>query len=289
MNYQKKSRVMNKNLQSFVKSQQPNSTESTIRQASKTKSKDTKVWIVVEGDDDADLYGKMYDNYFVQVLPSADKRGNKSCENVETIVANILADSIIKIIGIRDKDYTPFTGHTPPQNIYLTDRRDIEMQIMEVKIKQIIPHITPQSLADVFSFAKQVGYYRIFNAQESLGFRFDCIDANNYWDFSQKRLKIGWCASLESFFFSCIMQRHNIVRLKQKYDSLINRLNSGQPSKYDLCQGHEVVNLLKRTSTNHCLDQLEKDLFKWYNKADYVKTTLAQSIKKWACINACRM
>lgn len=279
---------MSGSLQNTFNNSQPASTEATIRLASKTKSKDTIVWIVAEGDDDADLYGKMYDKYFVHVLPSADKNGKKSCKNVEVIVSNILADSKIKIIGIRDKDYTGFTGYTPPQNIYLTDRRDIEMQITEVKFCQISPNITPESLNDVFLFARQVGFYRIFNDKESLGFRFGNIVACDYWDFGQKRLKPGWNTNLESFFFNNIPQVQNISVLKSKYSVLESQIKSKKYSDYDLCQGHEVVNLLKRIGSS-ALSQLEKDLFKWYGRADYTKSNLAKNIASWARMNSYSM
>lgn len=276
-------------LQDCVKKNQPASTEATIRQASKVQSKDTKVWIVAEGDDDADLYGKMYDKYFVRVLPSADKNGNKSCRNVETIVSNILENSTIKIIGIRDKDYTPFTGYTLPPNIFLTDRRDIEMQIIEVKQQsKIEPYIDQNTLKDVFRYAKQVGYYRIFNDRENLGFNFNNIDARNYWNFNQNRLNAGWSTNLENFFFNNIPQTPNVSALKSKYNLLEIHLNQGKHSNYDLCQGHEVVNLLKRSGTNN-LQKLEDDLFNWYGKADYTKTKLATNIASWAQANSCRM
>lgn len=279
---------MSKSVQNIINNSQPASTEATIRQASKTKNKDTKVWIVAEGDDDAALYGKMYDKYFVQVLPSTNEKGKKSCRNVETIVSNILADSTIKIIGIRDKDYTPFTGYTQPPNIFLTDRRDIEMQILEVKLNHITPCINSDTLAEVFHYARQVGYYRIFNDRENLGFCFDDIDTNNYWDFSLNRLNADWRTSLEGFFLSNIQQPHTVTALKSRYDILETQLNNGNHTDYDLCQGHEVVNLLKRTGLS-MLSQLENDLFRWYGKSDYATSNLAINIASWAQANSCRM
>lgn len=279
---------MSKNLKDLIKNSQPGPTESTIRQASKSPSKESIVWIVAEADDDAGLYGRMYDDFFVYALPSTDAGGHKSCKNVEEIVQNILSDCSIKIIGIRDKDYTSFIRYSKPANIFLTDRRDIEMMIIESKQGKITPFVNPNSLSDVFSYAKQIGYYRIFNDQENLGFCFDDIDADDYWDFPNKCLKAGWRTVLESFFFNHITSTLHVTQLKQKYNTLATRLNAGNYSDYDICQGHEVVYLLKRTGTND-LNKLDKDLFGWYTKTDYSSTCLANEIKNWAQRNSCRM
>lgn len=277
---------MRKSLQAITQEYQPQSTEATIRQASKSSYKNDKVWIVAEGDDDAELYGKMYDDDSVRSLPSTDSKGNKSCKNVETIVSNILSNSSIKIIGIRDKDYTAFTNYTKPHNIFLTDQRDIEMQIIKSKKSNITPHINQSSWNDVFSYAKQIGYYRIFNDKENLGFCFNNINANDYWDFTHKKLLPGWSTQLENFFFNHISSAYTVSQLKQKYTALttqIARINS--VSDFDICQGHEVVNLLKRTGNNN-LNNLDSDLFKWYMKSDFQQSNLAGDIANFASTHA---
>lgn len=279
---------MPQSVRSQISANHPGITESTIRQASRSKQKDSIVWIVAEGDDDAELYGRMYDDFFVRALPSTIKKGKNSCVNVEKIVANILDNIAINIIGIRDKDYTPFTGYTRPQNIFLTDRRDIEMQIIESKWNKINSHITSNVINDIITYSKQVGLYRIFNDREDLGFSFDSLCVNDYWDFSLKQLKSGWQTQLEGFFFNGIVSRRSVTQLKQMYSMFVHRLNVANLNYYDICQGHDFVSLLKGLGSN-VLSKLDKELFKWYSKSDYNSTQLASDINRWATQNSCQM
>ena len=275
-------------VRSQTSSNHPGITESTIRQASRSKIKDSFVWIVAEGDDDAKLYGRMYDSLFVKALPSTIEKGNNSCVNVEKIVANILSNTSINIIGIRDKDYTLFTGYSRPQNIFLTDRRDIEMQIIESKWNNITSLVLANVINDIIVYSKQVGLYRIFNDRYNLSFSFDSLHVNNYWDFSQKKLKQGWNTQLEGSFFNGIVSSQSVTQLKQKYNTFISRLNVATLSPYDICQGHGFVSLLKGLGPSQ-LNQLDKELFKWYSKSDYSSSQLAIDIKSWANQHSCQM
>ena len=267
----------------------PGITESTIRQASRSKIKNSFVWIVAEGDEDAKLYGRMYDSLFVQALPSTIKKGNNSCVNVERIVANILSNTSINIIGIRDKDYTPFNSqYRRPQHIFLTDRRDIEMQIIERKWNKITSLVLPNVITDIITYSKQVGLYRIFNDIYNLRFSFDSLHINDYWDFSQKKLKHGWNTQLEGSFFNGIVSSQSVAQLKQMYNTFTSRLSVATLSPYDICQGHGFVSLLKGLGPSQ-LNQLDKELFKWYLKSDYNSTHLAIDIKSWATQHSCQM
>ena len=281
---------MPQSVRSQISANHPGITESTIRQASRSKQKYSFVWIVAEGDDDAKLYGRMYDSLFVKALPSTIQKGNNSCINVEKIVTNTLRDTAINIIGIRDKDYTSFTEyHNPdPLHIFLTDRRDIEMQIIESKWNKINSHITSNVINDIITYSKQVGLYRIFNDRENLHFSFDSLHVNDYWDFSLKQLKSGWQTQLEGFFFNGIVSRRSVTQLKQMYSMFVHRLNVANLNYYDICQGHDFVSLLKGLGSN-VLSKLDKELFKWYSKSDYNSTQLASDINRWATQNSCQM
>ncbi len=280
---------MSGSVKNVVYQHQPEATEATIRQTSRSKSRESITWIVVEGKDDVDLYGKMYDDMFVKVYPSTDENGIENCENVECIVKNILSSKCTPyIIGIRDKDYTPFTGHSIPENVFVTDYRDIEMQIIESKEKTIDCFIDKSIKNEVIDYTKQTGLYRIFNDRENLGFNFDNVRKSDYWNLQEKKLKTSWRQDLEKFFFGNLSSPKGASKMKKEYDSMITRLKLDNEKYYNLCQGHEFIDCLKSMGISK-FDHLDKDLFKWYSKRDYVKNQLAINVENWATNNSRRL
>lgn len=273
---------MSGSVKNVVYQHQPEATEATIRQTSRSKSRESITWIVVEGKDDVDLYGKMYDDMFVKVYPSTDENGIENCENVECIVKNILSSKCTPyIIGIRDKDYTPFTGHSIPENVFVTDYRDIEMQIIESKEKTIDRFIADSIKNEVIDYTKQNGLYRIFNDRENLGFNFDNVRKSDYWNLQNKKLNGSWKHNLEKFFFEHQQSSKGVTKMKKEYEAMVTQLKLNNKKYYDICQGHEFVDLLKSMGISE-FDHLDKDLFRWYSKTDYKKTQLAKNIENWA-------
>lgn len=84
-------------------------------------------------------------------------------------------DGYKKILGIRDRDFVDFIeSYNKPNNVYLTDQRDIEMQMLEsdkviLSLKQKDADIE-QKIDDVKPIARAIGCYRIFNDIHRCGF-----------------------------------------------------------------------------------------------------------------------
>lgn len=226
---------MRDSVRNLIYRQQPKSTEAIIRQTSRSKSRDALTWIVVEGKDDVALYGRMYDDLFVKVYPSTDENGVENCENVEKTVENILLNKCtFYIIGIRDKDYTSFIGHRIPQNVYVTDYRDIEMQIIESKERQISASIADSIKKEIIDYATQIGLYRIFNERENLGFNFDNICKTNYWDLQRKQLNGIWRQNLEKAFFGELRSEKGATALKKEFELMVAHLNLNHEKYYNI-------------------------------------------------------
>lgn len=88
---------------------------------------------MVEAKDDADLYEKFLPrDTTVFVNASIDTSGIKGYANVEIIVRDVKAEEPrAHIMGIRDTDYTRYeNGYAASANIFLTDRRDLEMMLL---------------------------------------------------------------------------------------------------------------------------------------------------------------
>lgn len=274
--------------------QQPNYTQAIIESAIKSPSANSFVWLVAEDVDDARVYRRMYDPSIVKAYPSTDKQGHRSCINVELIVSHFYQNGKSKrVVGIRDKDYTSYVGHSVSPPVFTTDERDIEMQMLispgiVSKMSSMCPQI--QSLQQPIKvFLTRMGYYRIFNDENSFGFCFDgCL--GRYWDYVNKAPMKKWENSFKRFFYGKI-QHHtgwDVKRMIREFGRMCSSKNLCNKPYSEICQGHDFVSLLK-TQVNSIFDQLDKDLFEWYLIDDFKNTRLARDIQDWATQNGFAM
>lgn len=151
----------------------------TIPLASNSPLGRKTVWIIVEDDYDKAIYSKFFTkNCHIFNSQKSETDLSRSCLNVEKIVKEInciLSDTLI--FGIRDADYTRFDStYSLPDNIFCTDYRDIEMMMFECEeVKAFFCsqyHNYTASYITSLSYAKEIGYFRIFNDVFHLGFNF---------------------------------------------------------------------------------------------------------------------
>lgn len=274
--------------------QQPNYTQAIIESAIKSPSENSFVWLVAEDVDDARVYGRMYDSSIVKAFPSTDEQGRRSCTNVERIVGHFVRGNKSKrVIGIRDKDYTSFIGHSVCPPVFTTDERDVEMQMLispgvVSKMSGMCPRI--QSLQQpIIVFLTRMGYYRIFNDENNFGFCFDgCLGC--YWDYGYKAPKKKWENSFKRKFYQEIKNRTSwdVKKMIREFGRMYSSKNLCNKPYSEICQGHDFVSLLK-TQVNSIFDQLDKDLFEWYLIDDFKNTRLARDIQDWATQNGFAM
>lgn len=92
-------------------------------------------WVVVEAEEDVAVYERFMQPDSTVVKTSESETGRKGYANVELIVREIKQEvPVAHIMGIRDADYSQYEeGYTVPDNIFLTDRRDLEMMLLEAE------------------------------------------------------------------------------------------------------------------------------------------------------------
>lgn len=270
---------MASDLQSLVAENQPQYTLSEIRLSLNSQRGRNVIWIIVEGDDDLEIYSPFFNDQIVRVRNSADENNQKGCEHVEEIVRTVLTeDQYESIYGIRDLDYTPFnSSYSRPEHIFVTDCRDIEMQMFDSlgvlgKLTQVSPTIT-QELVWAKQVARTIGYYRIYNDLYNLGFGFKSfVKQSKIWDELQNDVKPDWEQSLAHVFFV----QHSLLNpipTQEEFRQIIERYRASD-DKF-ICQGHDVVHLLQWKGVVSNLDEKLRD---YYTIQEFMSSLLYESM-----------
>ena len=135
-------------------------TKAAIKMAMRSPIGARTVWTIVEGEDDVRLYSRMLNEDAVTIKTSEGEDGRKGYKNVESIVVEIAAEECnTKIFGIRDRDYTSFEEpvHVFPDNVFVTDRRDLEMMLLEAPSVQSSMINWTTDFVKAFKIAVEVG------------------------------------------------------------------------------------------------------------------------------------
>lgn len=275
-----------KPVQKHVNEHQPKYTEAEIRESLQSPMSNDYIWIVAEDVDDMNLYQRMYESKKVFVLTSKDKKGRKSCENVERIVSHL---SNKRVIGIRDRDYTDFIDdYTPSSSVIRTDFRDIEMQMLHSESIQNELSKINCNFQNCFNliknFACRFCFYRIFNDIYCLGINFkDDIKMAGYWNSDKKMACVDWEKMLKRKIFERKVVRKKwstIALMTRDFNTMVKKKCLGNKDAYEICQGHNFVSLLE--SVEKDFHNLSKCLFKWYAIKDYQSTNMSKQIKALA-------
>ena len=258
-------------------------TTAAIKQAMRSPAGAGTVWVIVEGEDDFWLYSRMFEDDLVAVRIAQGDDGKNGYKNVEAIVAQITEeDESEKICGIRDRDYTDFesTDHLFPDNIFVTDRRDLEMMLFESQSVISEMHEWTSSFTQVWTMilpvAMYLGYVRICNQANCLGIILrESIKPGKIWDFKKHDFKDSWrqvcSSSLEPSMSADDIDKFIV-------DSGLSGL-----SPYDICRGHDVIMLLSLALVKQefAPDAITKRMINSYTIEDFQRTDLYKRIYAW--------
>lgn len=240
------------------------------------------MWVIVESDYDVKIYEKFFSENRLNVRSSL-VNGEQSCINVEFIVKAVLNDGYKKILGIRDRDFVDFIeSYNKPNNVYLTDQRDIEMQMLEsdkvvLSLKQKDADIE-QKIDDVKPIARAIGCYRIFNDIHRCGFSFKKnVKHSVFYDKSAGELIESPLSTLESKFFA---------NKSDEEKTLFGELKTqcAQREYFFVCCGHDFVKFLQYL-TNETIPDLVNFIPKHYDMDAFKQSTLYTDLKNWADSN----
>ena len=267
--------------------QEPSGTKSAIRQALMSPAGLRVVWVVVEAEEDVAVYQKFMQPDSTVVKTSEGETGRKGYANVELIVSEIKEEvPVAHIMGIRDADYSRFEDdYTVPANIFLTDRRDLEMMLLEAdSVKQALRAWAPtfdSALAKCVPICRHFGYLRIYNEVADLSVRFhDNLRPNKYWDYQQQAMKATWEQDSTAKFVSLSDGKCTAIDVK----AFITTHKLEDENLYGICRGHDLLKLLSLTLVDvqtYSVDAIMDKMTKAYSLDDFKKTKLYSSIKTW--------
>lgn len=266
---------------------EPSGTQSAIRQALKSQAGLRIAWVVVEAEEDVAVYEKFMKRNSTVVKTSADNSGLKGYANVEIIVRAIKEEEPrAHIMGIRDADYSRYKEEfSVPVNIFLTDRRDLEMMLLEANsVKQSLKDWIlnyDETLSRCIPVCRHFGYLRIYNDIAGLSVKFhDHLRPSKYWDFQQQAVAIGWKQDSTAKFVA--LSEGGCTTSDVTSFIAVHKLE--EEELYDVCRGHDLLKLLSLTMVDvqtYSVSAIMTKMTAAYCLEDFKATKLYTSIQAW--------
>lgn len=263
------------------------STQSAIQQALRSPSGLRVVWVIVEAEEDEAVYKKFLHPSSTVVQTSKDETGRKGYSNLEDIVLNIKGEEPrAHIMGIRDTDYTRYEdGYETPDNIFLTDRRDLEMMMLDAEsVKQMLHTWAPAfdaAFAKCVPICRHFGYLRIYNSLNRLFVTFhNYLKTVTYWDDSIHDLKEDWEKESTVKFVSLAQKDCST----DAFTEFVATLSLEEEDFLDICRGHDFIPILSKALIRNHIFSEANILIKMtesYSLDDFKTTRLYSSIKTW--------
>lgn len=265
--------------------QEPKMTRESLKLALQSDSGISKVWVVVEGSADVAVFGRLFSEATVSVRQGVNDKGNGGFSNVEDIVSYVSSEnSEANIFGIRDKDYTLY--QTPPKtfpnNVFITDRRDLEMMLTESSsVRDGFATITGFDEAErkVMPVLRYLGYQRIYVGCHHLLCEFeDVVKVSKVWNFGTHDLVTDWKQNCDD----ALQERLGVV--PSQLERFVEEKALEQESNYDIIRGHDYVEYVSRALVNtakYSEDYLYRMMYDNYSMQDFSQTNLCNTIRAW--------
>ena len=188
------------------------------------------------------------------------------------------------VFGIRDKDYTTYI--TPPKrfpsNIFITDRRDLEMMLSEsASVRNVFATIDGFDKAErkVMPALRYLGYQRIYLGCHGLLCNFeDVVKVSKVWDFNTHDLVIHWKQNCNDV----LKEKLNVI--PTELVRFIEEKELEQENDFDICRGHDYVGYVSRAlidTAKYSEDYLSTIMYDNYSIQDFLGTNLCDSILAW--------
>lgn len=261
--------------------QQPVYTQASILQGLRSPKGRRIVWVVVEDREDKRLYEKFADTSCSTIKTSEDEEGRKGCEKVEQIVSHVRSMGYANVIGIRDADYIRYqeVPYSLPEGVYTTDVRDLEMMLLasDSVVSAMSGDINNfiSTIQECIDICRVAGYARIHNHVEDLGCNFKRkVRISRIWDHDNHSLVDNW----ENIYVSMFISSCNPLKQMslQKFQEFVKVKNLESERDYDVCQGHDVMNMFayKMVRNEFAQDKMVFKMISHFAYSDFQKTAL---------------
>ncbi len=253
--------------------------------------------IAVEGDKDREVLDQVLDNMKWKV------KCLFGYENVVDLIKTANENKMTFVLGIIDTDYhriSSKTGHimNSIENLIYTDYHDIETMlfISNAYTKYLSVCASSKKIASILDTravilekAQCIGALRLLGLENQINLWFSEM---NYSKFIKRcDLSLDISALINHIVGRTNSHNGQAVPLKMKeIVTMIDDYLSRGYSQYDLCNGHDILNILSIAMTSlfaskktaECTeDSVFEGLLLAYSKEEFLNTMLAKSIATW--------
>lgn len=246
-----------------------------IRLMLNSPANEGKIILVVEGPDDIEVYGRMFDPNLVEVY--ADGACNK-----HTIVLSTLNPFYKKrLAAIKDADFDILNGKVPVyDNLFITDKHDLEGMILCEGIPQSVIDMYPNrcsgfGIDDIYSDLRTISYLRWMNDVYYLGFDFN----SQSWSYHYSK---PYDINIVKYLSCLLGESHNDKTFsKDDLDRFI--AEKGPQDLTMLVRGHDLMQCLYIRAKDKDNSNFEKKKFfrsirDSYSLERFAKTQLYSSL-----------
>lgn len=254
----------------------------SIRLQLRHPSGEGKVWIVVEGETDIQLFSKLINGNCVKL-----EIAHGGVNSLLDIVSALLKETKF-ILGIRDADFLHLESKkVTSRNIFLTDFHDMEMMI--ISCDKAYYQVSAEYLSskkdhlllreNILKSIAFIGGFRWINDSDSLEFNFKGLSFENFYNKKNLTLNKEKCLNEVTNRSPNKKKVVTVAEIDAKVQNVLDFLN--------LCNGHDFL----KASALHisCYSKKgvgEETLGKGFRIAyrfeDFQKTDLYQQLESWA-------
>lgn len=243
-----------------------------------------KVFILLEGRTDIKLFRKLFFHQYTDT-PSLDGK-----DKLIEALSILRSEGYTNIIGIRDADFEHLENHSLPENIFLTDFHDMEVEMIESdKLESVIaefstdecyPLLSQNLKENIYNIALEIGYIRWYSEKKNGLFNFKRIKWNSLISHSNCQILLD-----KEKLIICLLEQitNNELNIQEEAD----KLKEISTDKLQISNGHDLTMLISNCFSNGNINQskIEEALRLSYHFKNFENTKLFNDLTLWANSN----
>jgi len=257
-----------------------------------------KVFILLEGKTDIKLFRNIFSYSYT------DTTELKGKSKLKTALDILTSEGYLNIIGIKDADFDHLETPNYPNNLFMTDYHDMEVQMIESNafnsvineyaISDIYPTLITNLNNIIYNIAISIGYIRWFNEKEyervgSRVLNFNGLNFNNFITIQRANLIFD----IDNFLDTLLSHSNNTSLTTQNLKYEITRLQNISTDKLQVSTGHDLAKLISMLFSiiensdkiNVNQNKIEEALRLSYTIEYFKNTNLFQNLNNWANSN----
>lgn len=236
------------------------------------------VFCLVEGILDKHIYEARLNSNDIEVVIAANEKMSHNKNTVVSIFNELRTSSPnSRVFGIRDKDYMNILGHCCPPEVFITDKRDLEMMIFSSQSFSTADPNIPKYLSVVMPFCTHLAHIRIFAESRKISIN-NSMKINIVYDQNRKAFLDNAEKILRNKYFTEV----DTVCSDSDLDRFILDNSLTVMSFYDICRGHDVVGLIEWVfGVRYSKNSIEKMMERYYSIDDFYETELFSDIRNY--------